>query len=117
MIYLMYYLQTFAGWGVDYLKVDGCHSNPSTFDIGYPKFSQALNATGRPILLSCEWPDYQTRRGMKVLLHHCSCFHQMLLFVISIKNLTTVFHDFLTCILRRIWYKILHSHKLSKLFR
>ncbi|XP_020621332.1 alpha-N-acetylgalactosaminidase-like [Orbicella faveolata] len=57
--------KTFAGWGVDYLKVDGCHSKPATFDVGYPKFSQALNATGRPILLSCEWPDYQTKRGMK----------------------------------------------------
>lgn len=57
--------KSFAGWGVDYLKVDGCYSNPSTFDVGYPKFSQALNATGRPILLSCEWPDYQTKRGIK----------------------------------------------------
>jgi len=61
------YLQTFASWGVDYLKVDGCFSNPFTFDVGYPKLSQALNATGRPILLSCEWPFYQAKFGIKVL--------------------------------------------------
>ena len=62
-------LQTFASWEVDYLKVDGCYANPATFDVGYPKFSQALNETGRPILLSCEWPFYQTKRGIKVLYH------------------------------------------------
>ena len=62
-------LQTFASWEVDYLKVDGCFANPYTFDVGYPKFSQALNATGRPILLSCEWPFYEAKWGIKVL--HC----------------------------------------------
>ena len=51
---------------MDYLKVDGCFSDPATFDVGYPKFTQALNATGRPILLSCEWPDYQSKIGIKV---------------------------------------------------
>ena len=63
-------LQTFASWEVDYLKVDGCFANPASFDVGYPKFSQALNATGRPILLSCEWPDYQTKWGIQVLYQH-----------------------------------------------
>ncbi|RMX37256.1 hypothetical protein pdam_00011398 [Pocillopora damicornis] len=57
--------QTFASWEVDYLKVDGCYADPALFDVGYPKFTQALNATGRPILLSCEWPDYQSRAGIK----------------------------------------------------
>lgn len=57
--------KTFASWEVDYLKVDGCFSDPATFDVGYPKFTQALNATGRPILLSCEWPDYQSKIGIK----------------------------------------------------
>lgn len=57
--------KTFASWEIDYLKVDGCFSDPSTFDVGYPKFTEALNATGRPILLSCEWPDYQQKIGIK----------------------------------------------------
>ena len=61
----MYYLQTFAGWGVDYLKVDACHSDPSTFDVGFSKFSKALNATGLPILWNCEWPKNQTKKRDK----------------------------------------------------
>ena len=46
---------------MDYLKVDGCNSNPSTFDVGYPKFLGALNTTGQPILLSCE--------GIKMIMY------------------------------------------------
>ena len=52
---------------MDYLKVDGCFSNPAAFDDGFPKFTQALNATGRPMVLSYEWPLYQTQVGIKVL--------------------------------------------------
>lgn len=51
--------QTFADWGVDYLKLDGCYVNPPMMDKGYPKFSRALNKTGRPIVFSCSWPAYQ----------------------------------------------------------
>lgn len=51
--------KTFADWGVDYLKVDGCNANTSVFDTGYPKLSIAMNKTGRPMVLSCEWPFYQ----------------------------------------------------------
>ncbi|XP_069066434.1 alpha-N-acetylgalactosaminidase-like isoform X2 [Pleurodeles waltl] len=50
---------TFAEWGVDMLKFDGCYSNSSVKAIGYPKMSSALNATGRPILYSCSWPAYE----------------------------------------------------------
>ncbi|XP_078519154.1 alpha-N-acetylgalactosaminidase-like isoform X2 [Lissotriton helveticus] len=50
---------TFAEWGVDMLKFDGCYSNSSVKVIGYPKMSSALNATGRPILYSCSWPAYE----------------------------------------------------------
>ncbi|XP_029204318.2 alpha-N-acetylgalactosaminidase-like isoform X1 [Acropora millepora] len=57
--------KTFANWGVDYLKVDGCFSNPAAFDDGFPKFTQAFNATGRPVLLSYEWPLYQSQVGIK----------------------------------------------------
>lgn len=51
--------QTFASWGVDYLKFDGCYSNALEQLLGYPLMSQALNATGRPIGYSCSWPAYQ----------------------------------------------------------
>ncbi|CAL8248118.1 unnamed protein product [Lota lota] len=49
---------TFASWGVDYLKFDGCNSNAIEQLIGYPLMSKALNATGRPIAYSCSWPAY-----------------------------------------------------------
>lgn len=50
--------QTFASWGVDYLKYDGCYSSPIEQMQGYPLMSKALNATGRPIVYSCSWPVY-----------------------------------------------------------
>ncbi|KAE8579795.1 hypothetical protein XENTR_v10024186 [Xenopus tropicalis] len=50
---------TFASWEVDMLKFDGCYSNSTEKALGYPKMSEALNATGRPILYSCSWPAYE----------------------------------------------------------
>uniref|UniRef100_A0A8C6STJ4 Alpha-galactosidase n=1 Tax=Neogobius melanostomus TaxID=47308 RepID=A0A8C6STJ4_9GOBI len=50
--------QTFASWGVDYLKFDGCNSNALEQLLGYPLMSKALNATGRPMVYSCSWPVY-----------------------------------------------------------
>ena len=50
--------KTFAEWGVDSVKVDGCNSNSSTMNMAYPRFGRMLNATGRPMLYSCSWPDY-----------------------------------------------------------
>lgn len=80
--------QTFADWGVDYVKLDGCYSDPNTMDHGevtntigvlfiqlfncaycskgYPHFGKLLNATGRPMVYSCSWPVYQEERGMMV---------------------------------------------------
>ncbi|XP_077983617.1 alpha-N-acetylgalactosaminidase-like [Glandiceps talaboti] len=63
--YLQQDAQTFADWGVDYLKFDGCYAQPSSMDKGYPQMTQALNSTGRPMVFSCSWPDYQRAQGMK----------------------------------------------------
>jgi alpha-N-acetylgalactosaminidase len=49
---------TFASWGVDYLKVDGCHEDKSNFSVGYPLVGAALQGTGRNITYSCSWPAY-----------------------------------------------------------
>jgi len=49
---------TFASWGVDYLKVDGCHRRPPGMAIGYPAMGAALRASGRNITYSCSWPAY-----------------------------------------------------------
>jgi len=43
---------------VDSIKVDGCHSDSSIYNITYPTFGTALNKTGRPILYNCQWPLY-----------------------------------------------------------
>lgn len=51
--------ETFAEWGVDLLKFDGCGFG--TLDLlaeGYRNMSIALNKTGRSIVYSCEWPLY-----------------------------------------------------------
>ncbi|CAM5081093.1 unnamed protein product [Natator depressus] len=50
---------TFAEWGVDMLKLDGCYSSEEEQAQGYPKMAMALNATGRPIAYSCSWPAYR----------------------------------------------------------
>lgn len=56
--------QTFADWGVDYVKVDGCNANPRELDTLYPQMGQALLATGRDMVYSCEWPFYQVIAGI-----------------------------------------------------
>uniref|UniRef100_A0AA34QW02 Alpha-galactosidase n=1 Tax=Homo sapiens TaxID=9606 RepID=A0AA34QW02_HUMAN len=51
--------QTFADWGVDLLKFDGCYCDSlENLADGYKHMSLALNRTGRSIVYSCEWPLY-----------------------------------------------------------
>ena len=57
--------QTFASWGVDYLKLDGCNvpsvpgqTAEQTYQSAYTQMSQALKATGRPIIFSESAPAY-----------------------------------------------------------
>ena len=64
--YLQLDAQTFADWGVDYVKFDGCNSDPRDMDFGYEAFGLFLNKTGRPMVYSCEWPLYQHAVGLKV---------------------------------------------------
>jgi alpha-galactosidase len=48
--------RTYAEWGVDYLKYDWCHTEGQDTRDAYAKMSQALRASGRPIVFSlCEW--------------------------------------------------------------
>jgi len=56
--------KTFASWDVDYVKMDGCNSDPKTMDQAFPEFGRALNATGRPMIYQCEWPLYQGGAGI-----------------------------------------------------
>jgi alpha-galactosidase len=46
----------YAAWGVDYLKYDWCHSSTQDARASYANIRAALDAAGRPIVLSiCEW--------------------------------------------------------------
>lgn len=46
----------YAAWGVDYLKYDWCNTTSEDARDVYSLMSQALRATGRPIVFSmCEW--------------------------------------------------------------
>jgi alpha-galactosidase len=48
--------QSFASWGVDYLKYDNCNNNSVPAQTRYTAMRDALAATGRPILYSlCNW--------------------------------------------------------------
>jgi alpha-galactosidase len=48
--------QTFASWGVDYLKYDNCNNQGVADQTRYTAMRDALAATGRPIVYSlCNW--------------------------------------------------------------
>ena len=52
--------ETYAGWGVDFLKYDWCSAGkvykPNQVDLAYEKMHQAILETGRPIVYSlCEY--------------------------------------------------------------
>jgi alpha-galactosidase len=48
--------QTYAQWGVDYLKYDWCNHEGLEAEAAYSKMRDALHAAGRPIVFSlCEW--------------------------------------------------------------
>jgi alpha-galactosidase len=52
--------QTYAQWGVDYLKYDWCSTGGLKAEGAYQTMSAALRQTGRPILFSlCEWGQSQ----------------------------------------------------------
>merc|ERR1712130_146788 len=50
--------KTFAEWGVDYLKLDGCHNRGEGYAVAYPAMGTALQKSGRDIVYSCSWPAY-----------------------------------------------------------
>lgn len=49
---------TFASWGVDYLKYDNCENPGTSPKVRYPVMSKALQSSGRAIFFSlCEWGE------------------------------------------------------------
>ena len=50
----------YAAWGVDYLKYDWCNTGTEDAQAAYTTMSDALKATGRPIVFSlCEWGSHK----------------------------------------------------------
>ncbi|XP_022214324.1 alpha-N-acetylgalactosaminidase-like [Drosophila obscura] len=64
--------QTFADWGVDYVKLDGCYATESERDRGYPAFGKAMNSTGRTMVYSCSWPFYKEKPDYRLIAQHCN---------------------------------------------
>jgi len=61
--------ETYAEWGVDYLKEDSCYASTDhdTAFEEYGKMRDALNATGRPILFSlCGWNPWYAPKGQSL---------------------------------------------------
>jgi alpha-N-acetylgalactosaminidase len=70
--YLLRDALTFASWGVDMLKTDGCHSTVLDMADAYPALSYFLNFTGRPIVYSCSWPAYHNAMDYSQLPPYCN---------------------------------------------
>ncbi|XP_058854898.1 alpha-galactosidase A-like [Acipenser ruthenus] len=69
--------KTFAEWGIDLLKFDGCNfDNLDQLVKGYIDMSNALNKTGRDIVYACEWPLYTWDGGLQpnytAVRHYCN---------------------------------------------
>ncbi|XP_063228577.1 alpha-N-acetylgalactosaminidase [Bacillus rossius redtenbacheri] len=65
---------SFAAWGVDYVKLDGCYAKYADMQEGYIEFGNYLNKTGRPMVYSCSWPAYMnaTQVDYEVLQKTCN---------------------------------------------
>lgn len=62
--------QTYASWGVDYLKYDWCNSEGLNPIGAYTTMRDALYKTGRPIVFSiCEWGDNKPWEWAKPIGH------------------------------------------------
>jgi len=90
--------QTFAEWGVDYVKLDGCYTDERDMDRGFPQFGKYLNETGRPIVYSCCWPFYQEGKGLqvnyKLVSQSCNLWRNYWDIQESYSSLTTVIDNF-----------------------
>ena len=70
--------KTYASWGIDSLKMDGCNSVHSVevLNPAYIHMGDRMNASGRPMLYSCSWPDYLRGAGLDMNLslvaEHCN---------------------------------------------
>eukprot|EP00124_Ichthyophonus_hoferi_P003137 Ihof_evm2s255 gene=Ihof_evmTU2s255 len=50
--------QTFADWGVDYIKIDCCKTDKHMAEVFFPNFAKAIEKTGRPMVYSCDTDEF-----------------------------------------------------------
>lgn len=81
---------TFAEWGVDYIKLDGCYSTPAQMEEGYPQFGQYLNDTKRPIVYSCSWPAYISNPNYTAIIETCNLWRNFDDIADSWSSVTTI---------------------------
>jgi len=68
---------TYANWGVDMLKLDGCYESIDIMNITYPSMSTFLNFTDRPMLYLCSWPAYVVDQRLpeyKLIAEYCNAW-------------------------------------------
>ncbi|OHS96885.1 hypothetical protein TRFO_01973 [Tritrichomonas foetus] len=70
--YLIEDAKTFSEWGIDFLKMDGCYSNPLDQNDAYPGMMYFLNKTGRPMVYSCSWPAYNMEMDYSPIPEFCN---------------------------------------------
>lgn len=62
--------QTYASWGVDYLKYDWCYTDSLKASGAYLTMREALRKAGRPVVFSiCEWGDNKPWHWGKAMGH------------------------------------------------
>ncbi|XP_070198179.1 alpha-galactosidase A-like isoform X2 [Littorina saxatilis] len=87
---------TFAEWGVDLVKTDGCNADLKEMDISYPAFGFYLNNTGRRMVYGCSWPAAQIVLGKMQpnyasIRQHCNIWRNFLDVQDSWENVKGVF--------------------------
>lgn len=58
--------KTFVEWGVDFIKLDGCFTDPLDMELGFINFGYWMWKMGRPMVYACSWPIYQNYMGISV---------------------------------------------------
>ncbi|MFH4981929.1 hypothetical protein AB6A40_008638 [Gnathostoma spinigerum] len=73
-------VKTFAKWGIDYLKADGCNLDSDLQADAYIALGRAINATAHPMVYGTEWPLYLLLTNHTSLINysaigeHCNVF-------------------------------------------
>ena len=104
--------KTFASWGVDYVKLDGCNmpavpgqTAEQTSRTAYTQMSQAMLATGRPMVFSVSAPAYFTSSA--------ALWHSVIAWSAQVGNLWREGADIALSIYPGKWNSILKNYRYN----